>query len=136
MTKRVYKKFSMADVAMVREKYPEQTASEIAARMGRSESSLRWLISDHGIMKQKDYEFIHAQFKIERVLKLMNWLRSKRLKITTIADELSISERTAYRYIALLMSLDVKISKLGRTYKIEDSKCPFCGHEHTTNNTL
>jgi hypothetical protein len=130
------KQYTMTELAFMREKYPTSTVQQLAEQLGRTVNGVSGAIQKFGISKKKDVEFAHEQFKLERVLKLMNILRKRRLTALMIADEFSVSERTAYRYIALLISIGVKIEKKGHTYKIEDAKCPFCGHDHTTNNPL
>lgn len=73
------------------------------------------------------------QRKILRVLLLIEYLYSGKRSVHEIAEELSISPRTAYRYINLLDSVCFEIEQdfEGR-YFIVEATCPLCGGNHKT----
>lgn len=74
-----------------------------------------------------------AQQKMRRVLSLIILLCKKRQTITQLARHLNTTERTVYRYIDLLKSLNIELDKdLDGQWFIVDFNCPVCGQEVST----
>lgn len=69
------------------------------------------------------------QRKILRVFRLMAFLYSGKRSVTDLAIELEVSERTVYRYINLLDSIDIGIEQdLDGTFFIVKDTCPLCAN--------
>lgn len=73
-----------------------------------------------------------AQAKLMRLIELIMFLQSARFTISQLADLMDTSNRTVYRYLNLLESLEFGVEKdfEGRYFMVEET-CPLCGSKHT-----
>ena len=59
------------------------------------------------------------QFKIMRVIKLMQFLQAKPRPIYSMARYLGISERSVYRYLKMYEELGYQLEKINNKYLIK-----------------
>lgn len=73
----------------------------------------------------------HAQSKLMRLMHLIILMSSSKYTIKQIAERIEQSERTVYRYIALLEFMDFAVEKnFNDQYFIVEGTCPLCGSNH------
>lgn len=71
-----------------------------------------------------------AQAKLMRLMELIMLLQSARFTVEELAEHFDQCERTVYRYINLLESLEFGIEKdFNKRYFIVEHTCPLCGGE-------
>jgi predicted transcriptional regulator len=77
------------------------------------------------------------QRKILRVVALVKYLMKSARTTEEIAEEFSVSERTIYRYLNLMESLDIELDQdFNGRYFVADYSCPVCGgNKHLRNET-
>jgi hypothetical protein len=128
--------WTMPELKVVRERYANTDTKIISDQLGRSEASIRFTAHKYGITKEdKDSgQFTHGTYKVERIVKLIQMLHSGPCSLSKIQDQLGVTQRTAYRYVSLLVASGIKIEKEGLRYFIYRINCPLCGS--TTNNPL
>jgi hypothetical protein len=128
--------WKLSEIQLVVDKYRNTPTIELARQLGRTEMAIISMASRHGVskVKKESGEFDHGLDKTEKVLKLIKMLHESPCVISDIEDGLGVINRTAYRYISLLISSGIKIEKEGKQYFISRKNCPICGH--TTNNPL
>lgn len=71
-----------------------------------------------------------SQARIQRVFHLIFYLMAAHRTAQEISERFDFCERTTYRYLNLILSLDIGLEEdfYGR-YFIADSPCPFCRKE-------
>lgn len=78
-------------------------------------------------LREMHFSYV-AEAKLRRLIELIILLQSSRMTVPQLADRIDHSERTVYRYIKLLESVDFVIEK-----DFEDRyfivKNPLCGGE-------
>jgi hypothetical protein len=121
--------WKLSEIQLIVEKYAKTPTKDLAIQLGRTESAIASMAHSRGIKKEeKDSgEFTHGLYKTERVIHLIKMLHESPCVISDIEDGLGVINRTAYRYISLLISSGIKIEKEGKQYFISRQNCPICG---------
>jgi hypothetical protein len=79
----------------------------------------------------RNIRYSAEQKKMLRVIGMMKFLQKERRTIADLVAEFGACERTIYRYLNLLDSLDIDIDQdFNGRYFIVDNSCPICGKEH------
>lgn len=91
--------------------------------------SSRYSVTPRRMPKDMHNVFI-AQAKIMRLLELIMFLQASRWTIEQLAEKFDMSDRTIYRYIQILESLEFGVEKdFDNRYFIVEDTCPLCGGE-------
>jgi hypothetical protein len=127
-TKRKNKRWSLKEIDIITSMYPVATCGEIAKKVGLKKDQVQAAVRRFGIEKQS----VHTpeQRKMLRVVGFMKYLLRGSRTVSELSIKYCVNQRTIYRYIKLLESLDVEVEQdfSGRFF-IPQVCCPLCGHD-------
>jgi hypothetical protein len=123
------KEWTIREVSYLKANYHLKTNRALANELGRPEGSITGKAFGLGLKKDRvsiGDAYVKAP-KIHRTLSLMADLHTRPMTIEQIAAKYDLTNRSAYRYLGLIESLDgVSITKKDGMYSIKD-RCPICG---------